>query len=118
MDALRCKSLVYLLQKAREIQYNADYLRNSRCGGSGTNVTTCCPVDDLRGDLDRKATRLLPSRAVCGQDLAQSVSDDKITKMIEFPWAVQVWYSMLIRNRIFTEFDNLSTVTFFRLPTQ
>lgn len=93
MDLLRCKSLVILLDKAKENPDNTDYLLRSKCEGSGVNVTACCPAADLREDLDRKAAKLLPSRSVCGQHLAESVSNDKITKQTEFPWTVQLWYS-------------------------
>lgn len=77
------------MRNADEIPYNADYLRHSKCGVNGTIVTACCPIDDLRGGLDRKATRLLLSRSVCGQQSDQSVPDDKIAKLNEFPWTVQ-----------------------------
>lgn len=95
VSLLRCKSLVYLLRKADEIPYNADYLKWSKCGGSGINVTACCPVEDLIADLDRKATTLLPPRDFCGKHLAESNPDDKITKLNEFPWVAQIWYGML-----------------------
>lgn len=96
MLLLRCKSLVNLLLKSVENLNNADYLKRSQCDGSGINVTACCPVADLRADLDRKAARLLPARAICGHQLAQRVSSGNITKPTEFPWTVQLWYSMWI----------------------
>lgn len=95
VDLLECKSNVFLLVKTKTNPDNAEYLRRSKCGGNGTNVTACCPLVDLREDLDGKATRLLPSRTVCTLQSAQSVSSDKITKLNEFPWTVQIFYSML-----------------------
>lgn len=92
---LQCKSLVDLLNKALEMA-NTDYLRRSKCDGSGLNVTACCPVEDLREDLDRRAKRLLPSRAECGKHLVKGVPDDKITQLKEFPWTVEHYYSFRI----------------------
>lgn len=93
MDLLRCKSLVNLVDKAKENVDNVDYLLRSKCEGRGINITVCCPAADLREYLDRKATRLLPSRPVCGQHLAESVANDKKTKPTEFPWTAQLWES-------------------------
>lgn len=90
MLLLQCKSLVELLDKVLEIPANVYYLRRSKCGGSGVIVTACCPVEDLREDLDRKAKRLLPPRSDCGHHSESSIPDDKITKLDEFAWTVQI----------------------------
>lgn len=95
MNLLRCKTLVFLLVNAKENLQNADYLRRSKCEGSGRNITACCAIADLRDDLDRKAIKLLPSQSVCGHQWAQYDLSKHITQPNEFPWTVQLLLSML-----------------------
>lgn len=81
---------------SKQNEKNADYLRSSKCEGSGINITACCPLVDLREDLDRKATILLPSRSVCGHHWAEHDLSKKITQPNEFPWTAQLVLGTLI----------------------
>lgn len=89
---MQCNSLVSLLQNVKNNQFNVDYLRRSRCGGSGTNIQACCSNIEMRGHLDSKAAQLLPSRNICGQQSVKRILGGNVTKTDEFPWTVQLWY--------------------------
>lgn len=118
MDLIECTTLVSLVMKSKQDPGNVDYLRRSKCGGTGTNITACCPVEDLREDLDRKAKSLLPSRAVCGQHSVKGMlSEDNITPLTEFPWTIQYWYShgMLINKSFLLDMIVFVTTIFLKV---
>lgn len=95
VSLLKCKSLLNLLSDVKENPSDREYLRKSRCDDSRSsdNVRVCCPKSDLRSDLEYKADNLLPFRDVCGQQSIQSPSTEALTKLNEFPWTVQLWYT-------------------------
>lgn len=102
MQWSQCKKLNVLLASARadstQRQFVHNLIRASQCGGQGESFKLCCPKDDTiwHPMPSRKPKRLLPSRDECGQHsllTKRIVGKGQITKITEFPWLVQLWYT-------------------------
>lgn len=102
-ELFQCQSLFAILQSARHNPAHRELLRASHCGGSGQNVYVCCP--DVSPETNvysntapplidpAEGRKLLPDRSVCGQQSAKRIVGGVPTKIDEFPWTVQLWYT-------------------------